>query len=309
MRLDLQTDRVPQDDRVDYWRWAMRTGLGAECDVEPAPRSRFAASMRVLPCGPLTLVELAGNPFKTTRRGAGAPDWVSIKVQIDGVGAVSDHRRTARLGPGDLCLVPPDREIVAERASAFRQVLVNVPIPTLERAVPAWRELLAVTLEANRPQARPVVELLRLIFDHHALLSDASRDHLAATALQLLGGLLAGAPPPPPPRRAAPSRMAAFQRQRVERWILDHLRDPELRVDSVARALGLSRRYVHKLFEDQPLNVMQWTLAQRLAGCQRDLARRDGRSVGEVAYGWGFNSLSHFSRVFKQHYGVRPTQI
>ena len=54
---------------------------------------------------------------------------------------------------------------------------------------------------------------------------------------------------------------------------------------------------------------MQWTLAQRLRGCQQDLARRDGRSIGEVAYGWGFNSLSHFSRVFKQHYGLRPTQV
>jgi AraC-like DNA-binding protein len=30
------------------------------------------------------------------------------------------------------------------------------------------------------------------------------------------------------------------------------------------------------------------------------------RHITEIAFGWGFNELTHFSRAFKERYGVSP---
>ena len=89
--------------------------------------------------------------------------------------------------------------------------------------------------------------------------------------------------------------------------ILEHLRDPELSVARVARDLTLSVRYVHKLFEAQGQQVMQWAQGQRLQACRRELASRRSRPVSDVAYAWGFASPSHFSRAFKRETGMSPS--
>jgi len=30
------------------------------------------------------------------------------------------------------------------------------------------------------------------------------------------------------------------------------------------------------------------------------------RHVSEIAFAWGFNDLSHFGRVFREHFGMSP---
>lgn len=49
-------------------------------------------------------------------------------------------------------------------------------------------------------------------------------------------------------------------------------------------------------------------LTQRLDQCARELAspRTVHRQIGEIAFAWGFNDLSHFGRVFREHYGLSP---
>jgi AraC-like DNA-binding protein len=40
-----------------------------------------------------------------------------------------------------------------------------------------------------------------------------------------------------------------------------------------------------------------------------DLARgSDHRQIGEIAYAWGFASLSHFSRSFKERFALSPSE-
>jgi AraC-like DNA-binding protein len=310
MRLILDTCEIPEGERVDFWRSAKSKALAAPCRIEPLAAKPFSASMGVMSFGPLSLIDIAGTAYRATREGPAADGCAAIVFQLDGSGSLSDLHRTARLGPGDVCLVPPDRGIVAERVGDFRQLLVKVPSEDLDEALPRWRELTVVTIEAARPRVRPATELLRFVLEHCAELDACCRERLAATTLTLLGGLLDGFGGDAPGVPAGKcSRLAIFHRQRIERYIADNLRDPELNVAKIARELGLSTRYVHKLFEAEPVNVMQRAMAQRLRECHRDVAARGARSISDVAYSWGFNSPAHFSRAFKKHFGVCPSEI
>lgn len=306
MNILLRTADVSETERVDFWRSAMKSVLSADCAVRPVGRS-FEAAMGVLDCDPINLVEISGQAFETRRMGPGAEGWVSLMFQIDGMGAMSDGKRECLLCAGDMCIVAPDRDITARRPGRFRQVLANVPRDELDAALPAWQSLSMTTISADRPATKAAADVIRLMMGRRDLLDRDCRGHLAAVALNLIGGLTAEAAAPG--RASRPTRMMAYHRRRIEAFVLENLRDPELSVSGIAAALGLSVRYVHRLFHADGSSLMQWVMQQRLQACRREIDARCGRSISEVAFAWGFNCASHFSRAFKKQFGVRPSEI
>jgi AraC-like DNA-binding protein len=107
------------------------------------------------------------------------------------------------------------------------------------------------------------------------------------------------------------SDYVAFQQHMARMYLEENLRDPELTPVSIASAIGVSQRYLRKLFEseDHPLNQLIWE--RRLENCRRDLQNpsMDGKSITEIAHSWGFKSSSHFSRYFKKLYGKSPREV
>lgn len=84
------------------------------------------------------------------------------------------------------------------------------------------------------------------------------------------------------------------------------LTDPTLTPDSMARALGMSRSALYRLFA--PLGgVAGHIQARRLARVKALLADpRERRRISELAYLHGFADEAHFSRAFRRSFGVSP---
>lgn len=310
MREQFSTISIPEPDRLEFMHRAIGRLLGADIGVQPMARSGVEARMSRLACGPLELIDIAGGGYRTERRGSGRPDWVSVMVQLEGVARLKRGRTETRLVAGDVCVVPPVGGIVVERPQRFHQVLLDVPRPMLDEACPGWLGRVLGRVEAQRAGARCLSDLLRLLLTHETTLDGGGREHLALSMLGLLERTLADArPPAPPPVRAAGShsRSADAHRRRVQRHVLEHLRDPELSVPGIAAALQLSPRYVHKLFEGEGTSLMRWVQAERLHACRRELAERGTRTIGDVAFDWGFNHPSHFSRAYRRLFGVAPS--
>ena len=101
-------------------------------------------------------------------------------------------------------------------------------------------------------------------------------------------------------------RLAAARRH-VER----HLVDPALGPTQTAAALWISVRQLHLLFEPAGESFSRYVLRRRLEACRAALASpaEAGRSVVDIAYGWGFDSLSTFYRAFREAFGVAPGDL
>jgi AraC-like DNA-binding protein len=94
----------------------------------------------------------------------------------------------------------------------------------------------------------------------------------------------------------------------LRRAVHERLSEQGLTVATVAGAVGISERYVHKLFERAGTTFSDYIMDRRLDGAARDLndpAKADS-AIGTIAFDWGFSDLSHFTRRFKQRFGCRP---
>jgi AraC-like DNA-binding protein len=108
---------------------------------------------------------------------------------------------------------------------------------------------------------------------------------------------------------ANPGRAATLRR--VKRFVESRLHNPELDTAMVSQGVGLSARYVNALFEKEGASLMRHVWGRRLDNCRRDLTSAScaGEPIGQIAFRWGFNDLSHFSRAFKNRFGCSPREL
>lgn len=98
------------------------------------------------------------------------------------------------------------------------------------------------------------------------------------------------------------------------RAILDfinrHIGSTALSPQVAADNLGITVRYVHKLFAAKHMTFGSYVTSKRLDLIRRDLISPSCRyeAISVLAFRWGFNELSTFNRAFKQRYGITPSQ-
>ena len=96
--------------------------------------------------------------------------------------------------------------------------------------------------------------------------------------------------------------------QRIYDSIERKLGDPDITPARVAQMEGISERYLQKLFETTGDNFTHYLRERRLQHCWSDLANptEAHRSVSDIAFGYGFSDAAHFSRSFRDRFGLSP---
>ena len=105
--------------------------------------------------------------------------------------------------------------------------------------------------------------------------------------------------------------LRATQLEAAKLYVEDHLSEPNLTPGNAAAALGISVRHLHLLFEPTGTSFAQYVARQRLVQCRASLSCPTGarRSVADIAFGWGFNSLATFYRAFEREFGSAPAAL
>jgi len=110
---------------------------------------------------------------------------------------------------------------------------------------------------------------------------------------------------------AAQGGMRAARLAAAKAYIEARIGPQGLSIDDVARHMGVSSRYVRKLFEADGETFSKYVLEQRLIRVRNMLtnARFDHQPISNLAYDVGFGDLSYFNKVFRAFFGGTPSDM
>ena len=141
-------------------------------------------------------------------------------------------------------------------------------------------------------------------FGYRNRLNAAPMRRISAAILDLLGSAFASRPD----AQAVYPATSPVWRVRIKDYVEAHLHEPDLTPTQIARALRISKRHLHSLFDEGDETIARHIQRRRLEECAETLAdpSERGRTVTELALSYGFNNSSHFSRVFRARYKTTP---
>ncbi|PCJ41347.1 MAG: hypothetical protein COA81_07125 [Alphaproteobacteria bacterium] len=97
----------------------------------------------------------------------------------------------------------------------------------------------------------------------------------------------------------------------IKRFIDYNLSDPDLSPSKIAGIFKITPRYMHRIYAEFGTGtetIGQYMLSRRLEECAQQFHDTEvsHMKITDIAFTWGFNSMTHFSRVFKEKYGLSP---
>lgn len=246
-------------------------------------------------------VEHRRDPAQIRRDGF---EHFHLQVLRSGRMAGGPFAEERKLAPGDAILFDatlPQRTLVEDAD----YVTVTLPRELLDAVLPEARRLHGRILP--RQSGLLGAAVLSLARQASGLGVDPGAD--SAVLIADLLAALVGSTRLTGRERVDEAEIDRSRRLRAELFIDANLSRQELDVEAVARGTGLSRSVLYRTF-------------QRSGGIEREIIRRrvarlrsalltpdEDRRMKVMAFDFGFASLSHCSRVFKDFYGVAPNRL
>lgn len=252
----------------------------------------------------LALVDCECDPCSGVRgRGRLAAtdgEFTAVLITMGGRETVEQDGAQAQLLPGDAVVWDSTRPARFAVWEPLSKRSLFIPRAALEEMGRGLAPSGAVRLDGAAPATRLLTGYLDTLRPALPLLGPAAVAAARNATLELFVGALRTDEQVPTSDTAHPALRAV-----MDRYIERHLRDA-VTAASVADAHGVSIRTVNRIFNATGQTVGEVVRARRLARARAELAG-GGHSISGIAHRWRFSDGSHFSRTFKAHYGVSPT--
>jgi AraC-like DNA-binding protein len=307
----VSTDGLSGRKKVEYWNDLARTAMTA-MTADPADVATFRGRMRRLELGEVRAVEVFSHGARVERSPAhvahSAETAFLLELQLEGASATRQGGREARLEPGDFTLLDSARPFEVRCAEPMKLLVLKVPRTLLGKYLGCPESMAAVPMCAARASNQLTSRFLRDLWVRSDGALDFGRaNHPVRAALELVAYAYGALPA----ARGESVSAVGAHRIRVIDYVETHLSDPSLGPASIAEALRISRRYLHRLWKgDDSESLARYVLRRRLEECARVLRDRlqSHRSITAIAFDWGFVGMPHFCTAFRKHYGVSPRE-
>ena len=96
----------------------------------------------------------------------------------------------------------------------------------------------------------------------------------------------------------------------IKDFIAANLRNPQLSIDMLVKKFNCSRATLYRIFQTQG-GVAHYINRLRLQRCYKRLVSSNVKrsQITAIAQYWGFSNRQQFTRQFKQHFGISPSDL
>lgn len=302
-----ETAQVAPDEQFHVWQEVVGQAFVpvsvARC--EPGP---FPSSVRSCRVGAVAVSRIESEPQvvrRTARDIATHPgDVFFLNLPLGHGASASQHSRQARLRPGEFVLIDGSHEFELEFGERFAQISLALPRDTLLPVLAHPDDATALSICGTSGVGAVAAAAIRAIAEAGVGLSR----HEARSLTEHLVGLIALAVGSV--RSAPPSAGRFLLAQAVIDQIRQHHDNPGLNPEFVARRVGISVSYLHRLMAEHGASFGRAVLAYRLEQSRRDLEdpARAHWKIAEIGIQHGFEDPAYFARAFKRRYGCTPRE-
>ncbi|MGW2354556.1 AraC-like ligand-binding domain-containing protein [Actinacidiphila glaucinigra] len=230
---------------------------------------------------------------------------VTLGVQMTGSSVVVQNGRECLLRPGEFAVyesITPYTHLFDEGVD-YR--FIRFPRPALALPDRLLRDVTAVPLGSDNPVARLAFTYFSQLAISDELHQGVHADAIVEPSIELLRAVLTSQHDN---ASLAKGPLEATLSLRITQYLRAHLTDLDLSAARIAAAHGISVRHLYAVLSRSGISLGDWIRTRRLAECRRELAGPNGRlrTVAAIGRSWGFMDATHFSKVFKQAYGLSP---
>ena len=305
------TDQVEPQHRFDHWREVRARGLfGVTAELEPEQRPQFQGEFSLRKIGTASLIELRASPYHVERTAADiahAPGAsLCIYQQLGGGGWFGLHGSDEfALRQGGFATSHTDLpyRTVPLADDGFHLRILKVPAAGLITPHADLHNLFPKPF-CSQPSLTPLLESCFLDLTEADDGGDPAMSAPLVAALAQLALIERGLVRPA--SRAAMGAIRIGHLSLALRLITRHLSNAALSPAFVAGLLGISVRHLYALFEASGMSFAQTVTAQRIGESRRLLKEAPARSISQIAFACGFESLATFYRAFQAAHGAAP---
>lgn len=309
MSTGLDTAYIRPQDREEVIRHAVWDSIVVvDIDHRP-PGDEIRARMEVGTVGPLRVCTARSTAvtLRRTDRLVRKDEEPSLflSLQVRGTSMGAQYGRECVVGPGEFAVFQSNAPYTLLFDEGVDHHFLRLPLTALALPDRLLQDTTTVTLGAGNPLARLAYTYFSQLADSDELRGSGPAEAVVAPSVELLRAVLitqhgdAG---------LAKEPLEATLSLRITQYIREHLADPGLSAARIAAAHGISVRHLYVVLSRAGISLGDWIRARRLEACSRELASPAHRlrTVAAIGRGWGFVNATHFSKVFKQAYGMSP---
>lgn len=300
------TDDYAAPDRFEAWRQQLNA-IYLDWTIEKPGDAGYHAAVSTRSFDDFTLVNCHCEPFRASRRAAqmaqDTREIIGIQLVISGRETLDIGGDEVSLSEGDILIWDNTRPISFAVQESLHKLSIIMPLSRFKHWLPTSWYTIDKKIAKESHSGRLLSAFMCHMPDHVFNRPNANGDALIEATMGLLVDAL------DPLRGGSEDQsLKSAQMLRIRRIIGEHLSDSGLTPHKIAALAKISVRYLHWLFESEGITVSQYIIAQRLQRCRRELSNpmMGNRTITDIAFSWGFQNSAHFSRRFKQEFGVSP---
>ena len=305
MLQSFSTELVPAPDRLAAWRSTAKQVCG-DCRFQFPKALSFQGSIERRTLADLEFTRFSSSPVSFAKFpvvSARAEDRGCIAItQLEGVRSYCQDGATAVLRPGDTTLVDSGRPWRSECVGPCARLYLRIPRWRVQDHLLTSRLPLLPQISGMSPSGASLFHLATSFYSEAEAITGPEAHAAVDAYLDVLASCIVQ------PERS--SRLGCYEqhRTRVEWFIETHLAEPSLNPAQIAAAVGISVRHLHRIFLSKGHTIAEWIRERRLEHCRADLMnpRMGERNITEIAFFWGFSDSAHFSKCFKNEFGLSP---
>jgi len=299
-------------NRFDYWRETICDEY-VQLDCDSQNKEQFSGVMRGgVNVSKLQFSELQADNQHVVRSKSqiakSQRDDFLISFQLRERGLVRQSGREAILDPGCFVLYDSSEPYSLSFEQPFHQLIVQMPKTVLSQHLSNPEQYTAVAVCGKSGLGAVLSNFIfSMAQEVHCLKN--TPDNLIENLLNMIAIAFSSSIQLDQLRESCV--VSDSLRHRICRYIDNNMNDPTLNNQTIADAQGISLRYLNKLFQDEPTSVHQLILSKRLNKAKMTLTdvAYEKLTIEQLAYGLGYSSPAHFSRSFKKHFGVSPSEV